>query len=104
MTAAEGKKRKVLIVSFAFPPTNSIAAVRASKFAKYLPEFGWHPIILTVESGQFSATDTTYLEDIPALAKIYKTKSIEPHTGYKKLTGIKSNEVPEAALDERNVD
>lgn len=41
MIAAEGKKRKVLMVSFFFPPTNSIAAVRVGKFDKYLPQFGW---------------------------------------------------------------
>jgi len=31
MTAAEGKKRKVLIVSFAFPPANISGAVRVGK-------------------------------------------------------------------------
>lgn len=48
MTAAESKKRKVLIVSFAFPPVNAIGALRIGKFAKYLPQFGWEPIVLTV--------------------------------------------------------
>jgi len=37
----------VLIVSCHFPPANNIAAVRIGKFAKYLPEFGWEPIVLT---------------------------------------------------------
>ena len=50
MTAAEGKKRKVLIVSYWFPPTNTSGAVRIGKFAKYLPEFGWEPIVLTSDS------------------------------------------------------
>jgi len=49
MTATESNKRKVLIVSFYFPPTNSIAAVRVGKFAKYLPQFGWQPIVLTAD-------------------------------------------------------
>ncbi len=42
-------RRKVLIVSFYFPPTNSMAAVRVGKFAKYLPSFGWEPLVLTVD-------------------------------------------------------
>jgi hypothetical protein len=50
MRAARGKKKRVLIVSFYFPPTNSIAAVRLGKFAKYLPEFGWEPIVLTADT------------------------------------------------------
>lgn len=49
MTAAEGKKRKVLVVAFEFPPTGGIGAVRIGKFAKYLPEFGWEPMVLTAD-------------------------------------------------------
>jgi hypothetical protein len=45
----EHKKKKVLIISFSFPPENSIAAVRIGKFAKYLPEFGWEPVIITAK-------------------------------------------------------
>ncbi len=41
--------RKVLIISFYFPPNNSIGSLRLGKFAKYLPEFDWDPIILTVD-------------------------------------------------------
>lgn len=47
MNARETKK--VLIISFTFPPDNSIGAVRSGKFAKYLPEFGWEPVVLTIE-------------------------------------------------------
>ncbi len=42
--------RKVLFVSFLFPPTNSIAATRAGKLAKYLPDFGWEPLVLTADN------------------------------------------------------
>jgi len=39
---------RVLIVSFLFPPANNIGALRMGRFAKCLPEFGWEPIVLTV--------------------------------------------------------
>jgi hypothetical protein len=42
-------KKKVLVVSFYFPPTNNIASVRLHKFAKYLPKFGWEPFVLTAD-------------------------------------------------------
>jgi glycosyltransferase involved in cell wall biosynthesis len=51
MAITTGKKR-VLIVSFYFPPTNSVAAVRVGKFAKYLPQFGWEPIVLTADTAK----------------------------------------------------
>lgn len=47
MQTAESNK-KVLIVSFLFPPAGGIGTVRVGKLAKYLPEFGWEPIVLTV--------------------------------------------------------
>jgi len=46
---AQSEKKKVLVVSFYFPPTNKIAAVRLGKLAKYLPRFGWEPFVLTAD-------------------------------------------------------
>jgi glycosyltransferase involved in cell wall biosynthesis len=39
--------RDVLIVSRNFPPTSHVSVERAMKLAKYLPEFGWRPTVLT---------------------------------------------------------
>ena len=41
--------KKVLVISYHFTPDAAVGAVRSAKFAKYLPQFGWEPIILTVE-------------------------------------------------------
>ncbi len=49
--AGRSTPRQVLIVSYAFPPMNVPGSIRVAKFAKYLPEFGWEPIVLTVEDG-----------------------------------------------------
>jgi hypothetical protein len=39
--------KKVLIISYAFPPRKAIGAQRPSKLAKYFPDYGWQPIVLT---------------------------------------------------------
>src|SRR5882724_10304118 len=39
--------REVLIVTRNFPPTSHVSVERAMKLAKYLPEFGWRPTVLT---------------------------------------------------------
>ena len=39
--------RNVLIISFFFNQTSSVAAVRMRGLVKYLPEFGWNPVVLT---------------------------------------------------------
>jgi glycosyltransferase involved in cell wall biosynthesis len=38
--------KRVLIVAYYFPPAGGIGSLRLSAFARYLPEYGWEPIIL----------------------------------------------------------
>ena len=33
--------RRVLLITFVYPPTEIIGAVRPAALAKYLPRFGW---------------------------------------------------------------
>lgn len=41
-------KKKVLIITYLWHPMEGVGLIRASKFAKYLPQYGWEPLILTV--------------------------------------------------------
>jgi glycosyltransferase involved in cell wall biosynthesis len=41
------ESRRVLIVSFFYPPNPAVGGLRVAKFAHYLPEFGWNPTVLT---------------------------------------------------------
>ncbi|HMH50449.1 MAG TPA: glycosyltransferase [Candidatus Acidoferrum sp.] len=41
---------RVLLVSYHYPPTSAVGALRVAKFAKYLPEFGWDPVVLSAET------------------------------------------------------
>jgi glycosyltransferase involved in cell wall biosynthesis len=59
MIAAASKKRKVLIISHDFPPVITMGAVRIGKFAKYLPEFGWEPIVLTTNKNTALSYDSS---------------------------------------------
>jgi len=56
------------------------------KFVKYLPSFGWKPIVLTVENGDFPARDESLLQEIPPDVKVYRTKIFEPYAWYRKRT------------------
>jgi glycosyltransferase involved in cell wall biosynthesis len=47
--------RKVLLVSYSFPPQYDVSARRAAKLCKYLPAAGWTPVVLTKD---WSATLT----------------------------------------------
>ena len=48
--------RSVLMVSYDFPPMGSPGALRASKFAKYLPKYGWDPNVVTCQIGDSPST------------------------------------------------
>ncbi len=79
--------KKVLIITYYWPPAGGPGVQRALKFVKYLPQFGWEPIVLTVEDPDSPVDDKSLLGDIPKGTKIYKTKSLEPFELYKKFTG-----------------
>ena len=77
---------KVLIVTYYWPPSGGAGVQRWLKFAKYLPEFGWEPIILTVDP-QFAAypvTDYSLNEDVPAGLRIYSTPATDYFSIYRK--------------------
>jgi len=56
--------RRVLLVSFFFPPSSVVGAVRATKLARYLPAHGWEPTVLTVD--RFVSRPATLGLDEPA--------------------------------------
>lgn len=45
--------RSVLMLCYYYPPLGGIGSQRSQKFAFYLPEYGWHPIVLTPERGAY---------------------------------------------------
>jgi len=94
--------KKVLIITYYWPPAGGPGVQRVLKFAKYLPEFGWQPIILTVKNGEYPAIDESLVNDVNPDCIIYKTGSIEPNFAYKKFTGMASDSsVPVAILGEK---
>jgi hypothetical protein len=56
--------RNVLLVTYHFPPDAGVGALRPQKFAKYLPEFGWTPHVLTVHERYYSSLDPSRLDDV----------------------------------------
>ena len=39
--------RRVLVIAYHYPPEPTSGALRMARLAKYLPEFGWDPVVLT---------------------------------------------------------
>ena len=86
--------KKILIITYYWPPSGGAGVQRWLKFAKYLPEFGYTPIILTVDEKQasYAQLDDSLLQEISPNLAIYKTKTFEPYNLYKRLSQKK--EIP----------
>lgn len=64
--------KKVLIITYFFPPRQSIASRRLYGLAKYIQQFDWEPVILTVKmprdnNNEFEILETDYPGDLEEL-------------------------------------
>jgi glycosyltransferase involved in cell wall biosynthesis len=85
--------KKVLIITYYWPPSGGAGVQRWLKFAKYLPEFGWEPVIYTPENPERPAVDHSLEKDIPENITVLKTKIVEPYSVYKRFVGRKKEDV-----------
>jgi len=71
-------ERSVLIATPFFAPQNHAAVFRAYKLAKYLPQFGWKPIVLTVDTQYQYNEDPDLLNNLPKEVEVVKARYVEP--------------------------
>ncbi len=84
--------KRVLIITYYWPPNGGAGVQRWLKMAKYLPQHGWQPVVYTPENPEIITSDTGLLKEVPAEAEIIKRPITEPYTLYKRLTGRKADE------------
>lgn len=76
--AGEQPFRRLLFVSYYYPPMGLSGVVRASKFSRYLPDFGWKPVVLTVGDVGYYAHDESLLNEVlQAGVEIERTKTLD---------------------------
>ena len=71
--------RRLLVITYYWPPAGGAGVQRWLKFSKYLPQSGWEPVILTVDPqfASYTVLDTTLAKDIPDQTKVYRTKATD---------------------------
>lgn len=84
-------RKKVLLITYYFPPCGGIGVLRCLKLAKYLRDFGWEPIIYTAKDAHYPSYDHGNFKDIPEGITILRQPIFEPYTFYKKFTGQPKN-------------
>ncbi len=93
--------KKILIITYYWPPSGDVGGHRPLKFAKYLPQNGWQPIVYTVDN-DYAIVDNSLKKDIPKEAIILKQPIWEPYQLYSRFLGLKKKEkVQGSFLDEQ---
>lgn len=90
--------KRVLIIAYYWPPAGGGGVQRWLKFTKYLPEFGWEPIVYVPEDADYPDQDPTLANDIPDSLQILKQPIWEPYKLFSKFTGKKKRTQSEGIL------
>jgi glycosyltransferase involved in cell wall biosynthesis len=94
--------KKVLIISYYWPPSGGAGVQRWLKFVKYLRNFGWEPVVYCPENPEYPETDLSLFKDVPDNLEVLKLPIWEPYHVYKKLLGQKKEEKINAAFLSEN--
>ncbi|MDP3681533.1 MAG: glycosyltransferase family 4 protein [Flavobacterium sp.] len=71
--------KKILIISYYWPPAGGPGVQRWLKFVKYLPDFGIQPIVYIPENPTYPIVDENLVKEVSDKAIILKQKIFEPY-------------------------
>ena len=76
--------KRVLFISYFFPPAGGAGVQRTTRFAKYLREFGYEPIVLAPHPSTYRldplslGTDPSFLKELPQDLRVYRVAPCQP--------------------------
>ncbi|MBS7787055.1 glycosyltransferase [Flavobacterium sp. CYK-55] len=71
--------KKVLIITYYFPPAGGPGVQRWLKFVKYLPDFGFQPIVYVPENPSYPIIDEHLLDEVSEKTTVLKQRIFEPY-------------------------
>jgi hypothetical protein len=84
--------KRVLIITYYWPPSGGAGVQRWLKFVKYLRNYGWDPVVYTVENPEAPALDYSLEKDVPSGLEVIRRPIWEPYSFYRKFVGLKKHE------------
>ena len=66
--------RRLLVVSYLFPPLAGAGVYRWAKMAKFLPEFGWEPTVVTAAGDVRVHADAELAHDMPRTLRVRRVR------------------------------
>lgn len=94
--------KKVLIITYYWPPSGGAGVQRWVKLCKYLPKYGIQPVVLTVDpkKASYPTIDSSLENEVDPDLEVFRTNSFEPLKIYGGIVGEKK--IPTAGFS--NVD
>ena len=86
--------KKVLIISYYWPPSGGSGVQRWLKQVKYLRDYNWEPVVFTADNGELPVLDPSFEKDIPKNIEIIRFPIWEPYNLYKKIASKNKNFEP----------
>ncbi|MFD2697064.1 glycosyltransferase [Mesonia sediminis] len=93
---------KVLIVLYYWPPAGGPGVQRWLKFVKYLPDFGYEPIVFAPENPFYPLQDAELLKEVPNQVKVVKYPIREPYTLAKIFNKRKTQTISSGIISEKD--
>ena len=72
-------KKKVLIITYYWPPAGGPGVQRWLKFVKYLPDFNIEPIVYCPSNANYPILDTTLQNEVSPSITVLKQPIKEPY-------------------------
>ncbi len=94
--------KKVLIITYYWPPAGGPGVQRWLKFVKYLRDFGIEPIVYIPENPNYPIIDEAFLNEIPDGVKIYKRSIFEPYKLASIFSSKKTKRISSGIIQTKN--
>ena len=101
----KARAKKLLIITYYWPPSGGSGVQRWMYFAKNLKALGWEPFIITVDEkkGSYPVYDPSLLEEVKHLFTL-RTNTKEPLRWYSRLTtATKRGGIPQGSIDREHL-
>lgn len=89
--------KRVLIITYYWPPSGGSGVQRWLKFVKYLTQAGWEPSVFTPENPSFTIQDSSLQKDIPASVEVVRFPIWEPYQLFFNMAALLGNKPPQQA-------
>ena len=94
--------KKVLVITYYWPPAGGPGVQRWLKFVKYLRNFNIEPVVYIPENPEYPLIDETFLKDVPENIRVYRHKIFEPYRLASLFSSKKTKRISSGIIQSKN--